>query len=105
MMSFFPINSSVFDRKKIRKFTYGSVCIFGLFGCATFKTLDTDLPLNQRMFVYSGTRLDWAALTNDEINLSKIKVPPPKYPMVDLPLSFALDSLFLPLTIFAEVFH
>jgi uncharacterized protein YceK len=30
---------------------------------------------------------------------------PPHYPLVDLPLSFALDSLFLPVTFYAEIFH
>lgn len=77
----------------------------GLSGCATFKTLDTDLPLNERLFVYSGTHLDWAAVTGDEIALKKYKIEPPEYPLVDLPLSFALDSMFLPLAVCAEIFH
>ncbi len=81
------------------------ICMIELSGCATFSTLNTDLPLNQRMFVYSGTRLDWSALTNNDAALRKIKVAPPHYPLVDLPLSFALDSLFLPLTFYAEIFH
>jgi uncharacterized protein YceK len=84
---------------------YSSICLLLLPGCATFKTLDADLPLNERMFVYSGTRLDWAALTKNEIALRKYKVEPPSYPLVDLPLSFALDSMFLPLAVCAEIFH
>jgi uncharacterized protein YceK len=91
--------------RAFKKFVYGSICIIGLSGCATFKTLDTDLPLNQRMFIYSGTRLDWSAVTNNEIALRKMKVSPPRFPFVDLPFSFALDSLFLPLTIYAVIFH
>jgi uncharacterized protein YceK len=87
------------------KFVCGCVCIIALSGCATFKTLDTDLPLNQRMFVYSGTRLDWSALTKNQAALKKIKVPPPHYPLVDLPLSFALDSIFFPLAMFTEFFQ
>jgi uncharacterized protein YceK len=76
-----------------------------LSGCATFKTLDTDLPLNQRMFVYSGTRLDWPAITDNQVALKKIKVTPPRYPVIDLPFSFALDTLFFPLAVCAEIFH
>ncbi|WP_165917804.1 MULTISPECIES: YceK/YidQ family lipoprotein [Methylomonas] len=55
--------------------------------------------------MYSGTRLDWAALENDNVTIRKFKVEPPSYPLVDLPFSFALDSLFLPLAISAEIFH
>jgi uncharacterized protein YceK len=77
----------------------------GLSGCATFKTLDADLPLAERMFIYSGTRLDWAAVTKNAVAIGKFKVAPPAYPFVDLPLSFALDSLFLPLAVSAEIFH
>lgn len=81
------------------------VCTMALSGCATFKTLDTDLPLNQRMFVYSGTRLDWPAITDNQVALKKIKVTPPRYPAIDLPFSFALDTLFFPLAVCAEIFH
>ena len=83
----------------------GSICIIGLSGCATFKTLDADLPLVERVFIYSGTRLDWAALAKNEVALRKLKVVPPSYPLVDLPLSFTLDSVFLPLAVYAEIFH
>jgi len=35
-----------------------------LSGCATFKSLDVaaHLPLYERILIYSGTRLDWAAI-------------------------------------------
>jgi uncharacterized protein YceK len=88
-----------------KQMIYGGICLISLSGCATFKTLDADLPLNERMFVYSGTRLDWAAVTHNEIALRKYKVEPPRYPLIDLPLSFALDSMFLPLAVCAEIFH
>ncbi|MCX7096574.1 MAG: YceK/YidQ family lipoprotein [Methylococcales bacterium] len=84
---------------------YGSLCILGLSSCATFKTLDAHLPLEQRMFVYSGTRLDWAAIVENDAALRKFKVSPPTYPVIDLPLSFALDTIFFPLAVGAEVFH
>ena len=79
----------------------------GLSGCGTFKSLDVaaHLPLYERIFIYSGTRLDWAAIAKNDAALSKLKAAPPCYPIVDLPLSFALDSIFLPLTVSAEIFH
>lgn len=83
----------------------GGICIIGLSGCATFKSLDAHLPLAQRMFIFSGTRLDWAALAKNDVALRKFKVAPPRYPLVDLPLSFALDSMLLPLAVCAEIFH
>lgn len=89
----------------LKNILYASLFILTLSGCATFKTLDTDLPLNERMFVYSGTRLDWSALTENQAALKKIKVTPPRYPLIDLPLSFTLDSIFLPLSVCAEIFH
>ncbi|MDO8844187.1 YceK/YidQ family lipoprotein [Methylicorpusculum sp.] len=82
-----------------------AISVTVLSGCATFKTLETDSPLYERVFIYSGTRLDWAAIVRNDIALSRFKVIPPRYPIVDLPLSFALDSLFLPLTVSAEIFH
>ena len=88
-----------------KRIVYASICIIGLSGCATFKTLDVHLPLDQRLFIYSGTRLDWAVLAKNDVALRKFKVAPPHYPLVDLPLSFALDSMFLPLAVCAEIFH
>jgi uncharacterized protein YceK len=90
-----------------KQVVYGGICIMGLSGCATFKSLDVaaHLPLYQRIFIYSGTRLDWAAIAKNDAALTKFKATPPCYPLVDLPLSFALDSIFLPLTVSAEIFH
>ncbi|MGZ5029253.1 MAG: YceK/YidQ family lipoprotein [Methylobacter sp.] len=85
---------------------FWGICVIGPSGCATFTTLDeTELPLPERVFIYSGTRLDWAALNQDDVALRQFDVPPPSYPLLDIPLSFALDSLFLPLTVGAEIFH
>ncbi|MBD9359513.1 YceK/YidQ family lipoprotein [Methylomonas fluvii] len=39
------------------------------------------------------------------MTIRKFKAEPPSYPLVDLPFSFALDSLFLPFAISAEIFH
>ena len=79
----------------------------GLSGCATFKSINVaaHLPLYERTLIYSGTRLDWAAISENDAAISKLKATPPSYPLVDLPLSFALDSIFSPLTVSAEIFH
>ena len=82
-----------------------AISIIGLSGCATFTSLNAEVPLYERVFVYSGTRLNWAALENDNATIRKFKAEPPSYPLVDLPFSFALDSVFLPLAISAEIFH
>ena len=79
----------------------------GLSGCATFKSINVAalLPLYERILIYSGTRLDWAAITKNDAAISKLKATPPSYPLVDLPFSFALDSILLPLSVSAEIFH
>jgi uncharacterized protein YceK len=93
------------ELKRLKTIVGGAICIIGLSGCATFKSLNADVPLYERVFVYSGTRLDWAALENDNATIRKFKTGPPSYPLVDLPFSFAMDSVFLPLAISAEIFH
>ena len=79
----------------------------GLSGCATFKSINVaaHLPLYERTLIYSGTRLDWAAITKNDAAISKLKATPPSYPLVDLPFSFSLDSILLPLSVSAEIFH
>jgi uncharacterized protein YceK len=91
--------------KTFKNIVYGAICIIGISGCATFKSLNAEVPLYERVFIYSGTRLDWAALENDNVTVRKFKTEPPIYPLVDLPFSFAMDSVFLPLAISAEIFH
>jgi uncharacterized protein YceK len=49
--------------------------------------------------VYPGTRLDLAALQNDQDSLSmyhRYGISAPTYPAVDLPLSFVGDTVMLP---------
>ena len=88
-----------------KKILYVAICIIAQSGCATFKSLDADVLLAQRIFIYSGTRLDWAALENNDVAIRKFNTVPPSLPLVDLPFSFAFDSLFLPLAVSAEIFH
>jgi len=64
-------------------------------GCATVTSIDSaehDTPL-----VYSGTRLDLAAIADDESGLRKFKTLPPAYPWLDLPFSLVADTLIFPL--------
>lgn len=89
----------------LKKIIIGVFCIIGLSGCATFKSLNAEVPLYERVVIYSGTRLNWAALENDNATIRKFKAEPPSYPLADLPFSFALDTLFLPLAVSAEIFH
>ena len=79
----------------------------GLSSCATFKSINVaaHLPLYERTLIYSGTRLDWAAITKNDAAISKLKATPPSYPLVDLPFSYSLDSILLPLSVSAEIFH
>ena len=72
-------------------------------GCATFRTLSTFDP--KRPMIYSGTRLDWNVTVGDESWPRKFGIEPPRYPILDLPFSFALDTVMLPATINAEIFH
>ena len=72
-------------------------------GCATFRTLSTFDP--KRPMIYSGTRFDWNVTVGDESWPRKFGVEPPRYPILDLPFSFALDTVMLPATINAEIFH
>ena len=91
--------------KSFKQILFLCICIIGVSGCATFKSLNADVPLFQRIYIYSGTRFDWAALEQNDVAIRKFKTDPPTFPLADLPLSFALDSLFLPLAIRAEFFH
>jgi uncharacterized protein YceK len=100
------INDKLRDKLiTFKKVVLGAFCTIGLSGCAKFKSLNADVPLYERVFIYSGTRLDWAALENDNATIRKFKTEPPSYPLLDLPFSFAMDSMFLPLAISAEIFH
>ena len=55
--------------------------------------------------VYSGTRLDAAALGDDQDTLSKFDTEPPKYPGVDLIGSVILDTVLLPGTLVVAIFR
>ena len=66
-------------------------------GCATYRTISTAGQGSPKVF--SGARLDVSAALGDEFGLRKFKTDPPRYPLVDLPFSIALDAAILPLTV------
>jgi len=66
-------------------------------GCATYRTISTAEQGSPKVF--SGARLDVSAVLGDEFGLRKFKTDPPRYPLVDLPFSIALDTVILPLTV------
>jgi uncharacterized protein YceK len=65
--------------------------------CATYRTISTAEQGSPKVF--SGTRLDVSAIRGDEVALRKFKADPPRYPLVDLPLSIGFDIAILPLTV------
>jgi uncharacterized protein YceK len=72
------------------------VAAFWIGGCATVTSIDSaehGTPL-----VYSGTRLNMAAIADDESGLRKFKTLPPAYPWLDLPFSLVADTFMSPLS-------
>jgi uncharacterized protein YceK len=68
-----------------------------LMGCGTissFAQFDRETPV-----VYSGTRMDAAAIANDQKALAKFAMDPPSAPAVDLPFSVVADTVLLPGTL------
>ena len=76
-----------------------SIVVLPLSGCATYKTVSAAKYGSSSPRIYSGTRLDIHAISDNRYELKKYGVAPPKYPLLDLPASFALDTLILPLTV------
>lgn len=67
-------------------------------GCATYKTISVIKYGSSSPRIYSGTRLNIYAISDNRYALKKFDVKPPEYPILDLPTSFALDTLLLPMT-------
>jgi len=65
--------------------------------CGTFHSLSG--PLRDAPCVYSGVRLDWASLRGDAHYIRQYRLVAPDHPALDLPASFAVDSLVLPLAV------
>ncbi len=71
--------------------------VVGLDGCATLRTMPS-LATPEQPKVYSGTRLDFHAVSKNEEALKKFKAKSPEYPLIDFPFSALLDTFMLPLT-------
>jgi len=72
-------------------------------GCASVRTI-TDGELGTAK-VFSGTRLDIRAINGELTPTRQFKVSPPPNPAVDLPFSFVVDFVMLPLTTAAALFE
>lgn len=72
--------------------------VLGLNGCATIRTVPT-LASYGRPKVFSGTRLDYSAVTKNRAGLEKFKVEAPRYPLIDIPFSVILDTVLLLVTL------
>ena len=79
------------------------IILLSISGCATTSTLN-QADHKGKPLVFSGTRLDIAAL-RDEPNLKKrFGVSAPKYPLLDLPFSGFLDIFVLGYTVPVALF-
>ncbi len=69
-----------------------------LTSCGTIRTMPTmgsyDAPT-----VYSGTRLDACGAGKSETCHKRFSTDPPEHPLIDLPFSFLLDTVILPVTL------
>lgn len=70
-------------------------------GCGTINMLNSDKA--DPPLVYSGTRLDWYALQGGCCPEDRFGAQAPAYPAADLPCSFLLDTLLLPLSLAAAL--
>ncbi len=72
-------------------------------GCATYRTISAVTYGSPR--VYSGTRLNINAISDNHVALKKFDVAPPEHPGLDLPASFVFDTVMLPLTLASASFE
>lgn len=66
-------------------------------GCATVTTIQR--ADEHTVKVFSGTRQDLRAIGGETAENRRYRAPAPPYPLLDLPFSFALDIIMLPLTL------
>ncbi len=72
-------------------------------GCATYRTI-SEAQLGSAK-VFSGTRLDIRAIGGEATPTKQFKVSPPSDPAIDLPFSFVMDIVILPLTFCAVLYE
>lgn len=66
-------------------------------GCGTIRTMPS-LASYDAPKIYSGTRLDFHAITGNDSSLKEFSATPPQYPSLDMPFSLILDTVILPVT-------
>jgi uncharacterized protein YceK len=95
------------NRCRMAKIIIIAVTWLSLNGCATIETVSNftiDSPK-----VYSGTRLDNAAMAGNHIRLrvykEKFHVEPPENPEEDIFFSFLMDTIILPVTASVALFE
>lgn len=76
-------------------------CVLASSGCATVTTIQRADTSNVKVF--SGTRQDLRAIGGETAENGRYRAPPPPYSLLDLPFSFALDIIMLPLTLPAAI--
>jgi uncharacterized protein YceK len=86
-----------------QKVLVATLVVMGIPGCATFKSLDASIPGGPK--IYSETRLDISALTGNKTSIRKFKTEAPAYPLLNLPFSFAFDTVLLPLSIPRSIYE
>ncbi len=84
----------------------GAAAVLGviLAGCATVRTMP-ELGSYGSPKVMSGTRLDYNAATDDQEDLKKFKASAPDHPVLDMPFSFIVDLIIIPITLSVAVYE
>lgn len=72
-------------------------------GCATYRAISEARPGSAKVF--SGARLDVRALRGETAVTRRFTAPAPAHPALDLPFSFVLDMVFLPVTTSAALYE
>ncbi len=93
-------------RTSVRTSTYLFAAILSVLlasGCASIRTI-ADGELGSAK-VMSGTRLDIRTLRGEGAPTKQFKAVPPSNPILDLPFSFIVDVVMLPLTLAAALFE
>lgn len=71
--------------------------LFGSAGCATIRTMPF-VATPDHPKIYSGARLDYYALSDNDEELRRFNAKAPSSPLIDFPFSALLDTIILPMT-------
>ncbi len=78
--------------------------VMALGGCATTSSL-TQSVHKRKPVIMSGTRLNIATLSNRSFASERFGVVPPRYPLLDMPGSAALDLIMLGYTVPVALYY